>query len=187
MLSPRAMTVPGIGGYWAAIRCKTNHEKRLASDLLRGGFDYFLPLVQRVDKWRNVTHAPPMFLRGMVFASCQDDPAPDYAISSKLFYFLIDHASYYGTIAVSRAAQPQFQLELEEIHHKIVTGELTDSAIGFAIVGQVCRIRDGFGMGQIVTIDRIIAPGRVEVAMPLMGDLRSYEIDARHLEPVTSN
>src|SRR4051812_43601518 len=101
MLSPRARTVPGIGGTWCAIRCKTNNEKSLANDLCRAGFDYFLPLIRRVDKSRHTYFTPPHFLRGLIFASSQDAPEPGYAVPTALHYFLADHHAFYGVIPVS--------------------------------------------------------------------------------------
>ncbi len=183
MLSPRARTVPGIGGTWCAIRCKTNNEKSLASDLCRAGFDFFVPLVRRTDKWNRTTFSPPQFLRGLVFASSQEAPAPGYHLPTRLFYFLDNHHAYYGTIPVSQAAQPQFQRELEQIHFKIVTGELTDNMTGFAVIDQICVIRDGAYQGQRVKIERVISSHRVIVGVTTMGDIRPTEIDVRSLEP----
>jgi hypothetical protein len=187
MLSPRALTVPGIGGTWCAVRCKPRNEKSLALDMLRAGFDYFLPLVRRVDNWRHVTYSPPTFLRGLLFASSQDAPEPGYAVPTALHYFLHDHHAFYGLIPVASSAQAQFQRELQEIHFKIVTGEITDNMLGFAVVGQVCKIRDGAYQGQTVAIERIVSPNRVVVGVVTMGDTRSLEVDARALEPVGSN
>ncbi len=186
MLSPRARTVPGIGGTWCALRCKTNNEKSLAYDLCRAGFDFFVPLVKRTDNRNRVSYSPPHFLRGLVFASSQDAPEPGYAVPTALHYFLADHHAFYGTIPVSQAAQPQFQRELEEIHFKIVTGKLTDNATDFAIVNRICVIRDGPYQGQKVTVERVISSSRVVVGVTTLGDIRPTEIDVRQLEPASN-
>jgi transcription antitermination factor NusG len=189
MLSPRALTVPGIGGTWCAVRCRSRCEKVLAASLLEAGFDYFLPLVKHVDKYRRASYSPIQFLRGLVFASSQDTPEPGYAVPTALHYFLRAHHAFYGLIVVSAASQRQFQAELERIYGDIVNKRITSDTYlseSFAVVGQVCKVRDGLYQGQKVTIDRVISSARVEVEIVTMGDRRPLEIDVEHLEPVAA-
>jgi hypothetical protein len=188
MLSPLAMTVPGIGGTWCAVRVKSRHEKSLAADMLARGFDYFLPLVKTPNpSGRNLfSYQPPPFLRGLIFASSQDKPAPGFRIPTELFYFLDAHPSEYGIIEVAPSAQRRFQCELEQIHSRIVNEEITSETFrgGFVpVLDQICEVRDGAYRGQKGKVGRMLANGNVELFTRTLGDVNPLEISPHLLEP----
>jgi hypothetical protein len=187
MLSPRALTVPGVGGTWCAVRVRPRNEKAFAADMLARGFDFFLPLVKYKDGSRRTIQAPPVHLRGLIFASSQEKPDEGFHVPTELHYFLIAHPAYYGVITVCQSAQRQFQMELEQIHSDIVRSEKSggyESGRFTPLLNQVCEIRDGAFRGQMVKVTRVLAGGRVEVVGGLVGAASSMSIEANRLDPI---
>lgn len=183
MLPPRAQTIPGIGGFWCGVKCRPRSEKDFAADLMRAGFDFFVPLVNREDNWGRVVQVPPLWLTGMLFASSPDAPYPGFQVPTALHYFLQEHRAFYRMLPVAAAAQERFQIELQHIHAEIVQNNHSDYSIKTPMVGQMMQVTEGNFQGQRVTVERIVSPTRVVVGVTTLGDIRPTEIDVRHLEP----
>jgi transcription antitermination factor NusG len=184
MLSPRALTVAGVKGHWVVVECASRHEKRLAQALADAGFDFFLPLVRSVKKsgrTRYVTLAPIPGLNGYVFAASTDPLEDGYLCPRDLFEFLDNHASVYGTIEVSRGAQPQLVREMTELYGMIVNNPSFGEH--FAVKGQACRVISGPLQGREGIID---SAGNGWAILPISILKRSVptKIPVSQLEPI---
>lgn len=181
MLSPRAMTVAGIGGHWVVARVRPRAEKELAGDLRDAGFDYFLPLKRHRTPDRHVRHLPLQHLARLVFCAAQDAPLPGYNVPTDLFYFLKEHPSCQGMVEVPPARQGQLVRELSEIHHGIcLNPEHVDEQ--FARPGKRVRIKSGAFMGREAEIDTVGKRCRVTVPVTLLGQTVPLTIAASEVE-----
>jgi hypothetical protein len=184
MLSPRALTVAGIGGTWVVAECMSRHEKSLTADLLDAGFDFFLPLVRTTKtsgRKRFTTFAPLNCLSGYVFASSSLPVEPDYHVPRDLHDFLDAHRSVFGMIEVRPSAQAKLVEELAQLHGAILN--TPDFADRFTLKGVTCRVTRGPYVGcEGVVIGE--DEGYALLPVTLVGQLVPTRIDVADLSPI---
>jgi hypothetical protein len=181
MLSPRAMTVPGVGGHWVIAKVRPRAEKDFAADLLAAGFDYFLPLLRKKTADRHVRYLPLSHLIRTVFCSAQDEPVPGYHVPTGLFYFIIEHPAYQGMVRVPPGKQQQLVRELSEIHYGVMLNpEHADETP--AKPGKKIRIKSGAFMGREAEVDAVNKKCQVTVPITLLGQTVSLTVPSSEIE-----
>jgi hypothetical protein len=189
MLSPRALTVPGIGGTWVVAKVRPRSEKDVAASLLEKGFDYFLPLRKRVRHYPNshvkrIQFVPLGYLSGFVFCSSHDEVVSGYDVPTDLFYFLDEHTAVGSIVKVPAGAQERLVKELSDIHGDICRNpNWTGDAGELVVKGAKCRVRSGPFMGNEGVIDDT-GQGWAILPITILGRAVPTRIPVEDLEPI---
>jgi transcription antitermination factor NusG len=184
MLSPRAMTIPGIGGTWVVVEVRPRNEKDLTLDLLDAGFDFFLPLVKRVTvshRRRRIHFVPINELSGYVFAASPEEVPAGAMVPPALHQFLASHHAVFDLIEVHRGYQPTLVRELTELHGAVIRNPHFGD--NFVVRGAKCRVRSGPFEGKEGVIDDT-GQGWAILPITILGRAVPTRIPVEDLEPI---
>jgi transcriptional antiterminator RfaH len=172
VLPPTCASVSAMRGEWWIAHTKARCEKAFAWDMLRRGFNYFLPMVERV------TVSSGKKRKGMM------------PLFSSYVFFCGNEDARYAALTTDRLCQvlavsdrPRLVAELAQLERALLSGAPLDPYPQLEI-GRRCRIRAGAFQGlEGVVLDRH-GKRRFLLFVSILQQGASLEIDADLLEPL---
>ena len=172
MLSPSTESVADLQGIWWVAHTKARFEKAFAWEMHSKGIGYYLPMIQRVriSGGRKRRILAPLFMSYVFFCGSDEDR-----------YTAMTTNRLCQTIEVPD--QPRLAEELRFIEQAL-GGQAELDPYPFAVVGQRCRVTAGPMIGLVGTVIRRDKLARLVLAVSMLGQGASLEIECDLLEPI---
>ncbi|NJD68482.1 MAG: hypothetical protein C3F12_09640 [Candidatus Methylomirabilota bacterium] len=159
---------------WYALRTRSRHEKRVSAQVDSRGIEVFLPLIGRRNRWkdRTVKVELPLF-PGYCFAH--------FAWNDRLQ--VLTAPGVVEVLGVGGQGVPVAETEIENVR-RLVTSTLRVDPYPFLEPGRAVEVRRGPLKGLRGFLVRKAAKARLVIAVSLIRQGASVEIDADDVVPV---
>ena len=162
---------------WYAIYCRPRHEKRVCDELLKKGFEAYLPLVKECHQWsdrKKWVEVP--LIRGYVFVH----------ITLRQSTYILEVPSALQFVTFNKHYEPIPDFQIEALQRTVDSGYSLKIS-EYLKVGELVEVTDGSLKGVVGRVQRVENEDKFVITLDAIQTAFQVTINAAYLQPISSD